>query len=68
MRRGLVLLGVALACVSCGGKKVEMAPGARLIQGGQVPVWVTCYRGNLLFLTEKGLQQLVPLGCVTGEP
>jgi hypothetical protein len=33
-----------------------------------VPVWVSCYRGNLLFLTEKGLQQLVPMGCVTGEP
>ena len=58
---GALVAGLA----GCGGKKAEMAPGSRLIQSG---VWTVCDRGNRLYLSERGLLQLIPMGCLDNQP
>ena len=67
MRRLIVLGAVVAACVGC-GSKTTIPPGSRLIMQGNVPLWTVCDRGNRLYVTEKGMMQLVPMGCVDGQP
>ena len=66
---GFILIGItAWVTVSCGGKATTIPPGSRLILQGNTPVYAICDRGNLLYVSESGQVQLVPLGCVTGQP
>ena len=61
----LSLLGVG----GCGGRKdVQMPPGSRLIMPGEVPVWAACDRGNLIYVAGTGQIQIIPMGCLTGQP
>jgi hypothetical protein len=62
----LLLLG-ALTVVGC-SKKADMMPGARLIQNGDVRLWSVCDRGTKIYLTDKGIAQVIPLGCLDGNP
>ena len=61
---GLVLVMGLFGC----GKKADMAPGARLIQSGEVKLWAVCDRGTKIYLSEKGIAQVIPLGCLDGNP
>lgn len=63
------ILALAVWLIGC-SKKADMAPGARLIQGGPVPVWSVCdaSRGTLIYFTERGIAQALPLACVDGRP
>ena len=72
MRR-VIIYGVYMVVVmsisfACGGKPTTIPPGSRLIMQGDVPLYAVCDRGNLLYVSESGQVQLVPLGCLTGQP
>ena len=67
MRRGLLALGLLLLG-GCGGKAATIPAGSRLIMQGNSPLYAICDRGNLLYVTESGGVQIVPLGCLTGSP
>jgi hypothetical protein len=68
MRRVLVLFGIAVVCIGCGGKSTAIPPGSRLIMQGNKPLYTVCDRGNRLYVSEAGPVQIVPLGCLDGQP
>jgi hypothetical protein len=59
---------LTIGLFGCGGKTVVIPPGSRLIMQGDVQTWALCDRGNLIYVTGSGAMQIVPLGCVTGQP
>jgi hypothetical protein len=65
--RVMILGALVVGLFGC-GKKADMAPGARLIQSGEVKLWAVCDRGTKIYLTEKGIAQVIPLGCIDGNP
>ena len=72
MRR-LVLIGLVLAASGCSWFRApppvqQITPGARLIYHGGQPVWVTCSRGDRIYLTTSGQFQVVGGACPDGEP
>lgn len=70
MQWTLALLAGVMVLAGCGGKRAEMMPGARLIQGGPLPIWSVCDRdrGTLIYFTEAGPVHAIPLACIDGRP
>jgi hypothetical protein len=62
-----ILLILGVLTVGC-SKKADMMPGARLIQSGDVKLWSVCDRGTKIYLTDHGIAQVIPLGCLDGNP
>ena len=65
---GIMVAITGFAITSCGGKTATIPPGSRLIMQGNSPLYAVCDRGNLLYVSESGGVQIVPLGCLTGQP
>lgn len=73
MRRGFVL-GMITGLLLLGGcatnQGMRAAPASRLIYSGGSgnTVYSICDRGNRIYLTERGPFQVVPGGCMDGQP
>jgi hypothetical protein len=64
-----ILVGVTLLTLAgCGSKKDVMMPGSRMIYQGGLSLWTFCDRGNRVYMSDKGLNQVIPGGCPGGEP
>jgi hypothetical protein len=69
-----VMLAIVTAAVLCGCTSnakppMLMTPQSRLIyHDGTTGLWTTCDRGNRVYMTHAGLVQVIPYGCLDGQP
>jgi hypothetical protein len=72
MRRVALCLVIGALLLSCSADKPQpmlMTPQSRLLyHDGTTGLWTVCDRGNRVYLTHAGLFQVVPYGCLDGQP
>jgi hypothetical protein len=65
----IVTAGLFLGCAKEKPPSMLMTPQSRLIyHDGTTGLWTTCDRGNRVYMTHAGLVQVIPYGCLDGQP
>jgi hypothetical protein len=72
MRPMMLAMAAGLLIVGCSADKPRpmlMTPQSRLLyHDGTTGIWTVCDRGTRLYLTHAGFFQVVPYGCLDGQP